>query len=984
MKTFLRQVAEFYRDVNDIEDYCFVFPNRRSGQFFEKELSECFTTMHMMPRICTMQELLEELTPKVRVNPIEAIFTLYQAYSEVFGDKAESMDHFIYWSNIIINDFNDVDMALADPRSIYANVNDLREISTDYIDADLKKEIQRIFNIQISQINGLWKNAAYTSDGDTPKDKYFTLWEKLADIYFRYNELLSQHGQITQGALYRFVAQNADNLQWRYKRIIVVGFAAITVSEDQIFKAIKGMGGHFWWDHSAPVFASSGNSGINLVESLSKRFPSPIEIDKPEEQVPIVCTMSVPSGIGQAKWAMYVVRAIGDYSKIFYSLSLLFHSKDNPFLPIINLKNAINTAIVLPDDNLLVPVINSIPEGIERINITMGYPMRNAGIVSLMHLVARAHQQATLSKDRWMYFRDSVLDILSHPMVKSAFTSHVIKLQHYIDNSREFNIGEDVFSGTPLEHIFTTVHDLKNKDEVVAYVDRLIKFTQILDENTRSATGDEDSTILPLQSAFISHFISALKQLRVFLRNSNHLPAEDTSIFYLIDRATSSVTIPFTGEPLEGLQVMGMLETRNLDFENIIIPSMNERIFPTRRAMSSFIPDMIRNAYALPTNSVNEAATTYYFYRLLSRAKFALLIYDNSAQSYASGEPSRYISQLEKVYNLPINRVHVNANIIPSSELEINVKKSQEVADMWWGEGKKALSASAINGYINCPMQFYFQRVQGFNNDNNESDFMDAATLGTIVHNSLQSFYYPKTITDKKPRIITTEMIDDFKKNHLNTTVIREINKVHLNKPDDQLDTPLNGDAFILQETIHTFINKALEYDKQLIAEQGPITVLECEEPHKADIDIQGTKFNFSFTIDRLDKVGDKLRIVDYKTGKDSTLFKSIEELFDSNKGFERPHAILQLLLYCNAWLTIDKTVTQIQPVIYKLRDIDKTGIYLNDKQYTFTPDDTINKEFMAMMKDIIGKMQDINTPFEQTPNKDICKHCRFADFCRR
>ena len=1007
MKSFLKQVAEYYSNTTNIEDYCFVFPNRRSGQFFERELGLCFKQTRLMPRITTLPELLGELTPKVVVDPIDAIFTLYQAYSDVFGEQASGIDHFIFWSHIILNDFNDVDMALADARSLFSNVSDLRNIATDYIDPSLKQDIKRIFDIDIISGDTFWKRSPH-NDNDA-QEQYFTLWEKLADIYHRFHRLLDMRNMTTQGMLYRYAALNAHNAKWRYSRIVMVGFAALTVSEERIFKAVKEMGGHFWWDTGCfKIFDNKANKGLNLIKVYAERYPSPQPVTE-QNHAPHVSTFAVPSGVGQAKWAINMTKEIGRFAPIFNALSLLFYDNGNreteednkkimpaTQLPIINLDNAINPAIVLPDDKLFIPIVNSIPAEMKLLNVTMGYPMRNAGIMTLMHLVARAHRQATKTGERWMYFRDTVLDILSHPMVKSAFTGQVLSIRQAIDASNDFNVSEDLFKGTVLEHLFTTINDTADHRQVILYIDRLISFAKILDEHTRIAhnatlTDADDPDLLPLQSAFTMHFISALTQLKQVFMRSTHAPATDTSIFYLIDRAVSSTTIPFTGEPLQGMQVMGMLETRSLDFDNIIVLSMNERVFPTRRAMSSFIPDMIRNIFSLPTNAINEATTTYHFYRLLARTNHAMLIYDSSAQSYGSGEPSRYISQLDKIYNLPITRVNINSNVVPSNALTIEVKKAPEMVNRYVekSDEQKFLSASAINGYIDCPMRFYFQRIEGFNNDNEATEFMDAAMLGTIVHNTLQEFYYPKDKALKGPRKVTIEMIDDFKKNALEATVIRHINKEYLHRPDDKLNKPLSGDAYILQETINTFVTNALNYDKHLIEQHGPIEVIECEEPHKIDLDIDGSTIHFNFTIDRLDRVGNTLRIVDYKTGKDATSFSDINSLFNSKNGKKRPHAILQLLLYCNAWNVIDPQATEIVPIIYKLAKMEETGVKYaagrnDNRQYVYRKDDPINVEFLKTLKETIDNLLSLDEPFKQTEHDTNCQYCRFTEFCRR
>ena len=286
MTPFLRQIASFYKDETDLENYCFVFPNRRSGQFFEKELSALFQSPHMMPRVLTMAEWLEELNEQATASTVEMLFTLFQAYSESLGDSASSFDRFIFWAHIILNDFNDLDMAMADARQLYTNLSDLREIATDYIDAELKTEISRVFNLQFSaETPSFWKK--YHPEKDTagsPSEQYYTLWQKLSDIYERFHQLLNERGLTTQAHLMRHVADHIDwwDTRWLgYDHFVMVGFASLSVSEDRIFKSLKQKGiAHFWWDDASPVFDATA-PGANespcsrLINTYSKRYPSP-------------------------------------------------------------------------------------------------------------------------------------------------------------------------------------------------------------------------------------------------------------------------------------------------------------------------------------------------------------------------------------------------------------------------------------------------------------------------------------------------------------------------------------------------------------------------------------------------------------------------------------------------------------------------------------------------------------------------------------
>ena len=285
---------------------------------------------------------------------------------------------------------------------------------------------------------------------------------------------------------------------------------------------------------------------------------------------------------------------------------------------------------------------------------------------------------------------------------------------------------------------------------------------------------------------------------------------------------------PFTGEPLQGLQIMGLLETRNLDFKNVVILSMNERVFPRQRGVNSFIPNYMRRAHGMSTIEQQEAIVAFNFYRLLNRASHVSLIYDSSIQGIGSSEPSRYITQLEKIYGKQLQRVEMNPVVQTSSSITIQVPNSAHYAlqERYTRDpaeaGGKCLSASAINKYINCPLQFYMNYVQGFNNDNEVGDFMDSGTFGTIVHDTLGDCYDCEQL-HALGGVVNGDYIDWYKKNKLDNDVVRNIKRVYLHVPDDELDshnTPLTGEPYMLIDTIKSYVNFVLDYDKQLIADE--------------------------------------------------------------------------------------------------------------------------------------------------------------------
>ena len=384
-------------------------------------------------------------------------------------------------------------------------------------------------------------------------------------------------------------------------------------------------------------------------------------------------------------------------------------------------------------------------------------------------------------------------------------------------------------------------------------------------------------TDLPLQQAFLVMYVDVLNQLKGALAQCGQ-SIQRSSLFYLVDRLTASAIVPFTGEPLRGMQVMGLLETRSLDFERVVILSMNERIFPRHRSINSFSPNYIRRAHGMSTMEQQEAIVAFNYYRLLNRASHVSLVYDSSTQGLGTSEPSRYIAQLEKIYGIELEHVVMATDISTSNPIQISVPNRDQAMLHRYAEdpenaGGKYLSASAINKYINCPLMFYLHYIQ----DNEVSDFMDYGTFGTIIHDTLGDLYYSQ-VSRGRGGLFTADDIIFFKKNKLEAAVGRNIKKTFLHVPEDQLDSdtePLTGEAFMLVDTIKSYVDFVLDYDIELIGFKGPFTILECEEPHSVPgMEIGGVKFNFTYRPDRIDRLNDgTVRIVDYKTGKDKTSF---------------------------------------------------------------------------------------------------------------
>ena len=807
----------------------------------------------------------------------------------------------------------------------------------------------------------------------------------MSTIYHNYHKALKRRGVVSPGMQLRQAVERPQPVT-RYTRLVFVGFGVLSAAEVELFERFKRDGkADFWWDNAGidrQLQVAPHDPGALLIDGYCKRFPAPCPLESIGDTMPAIKVVGVPSTIGQAKVAFDEVA--------------LMHGK------------SIETAIVLPDENLLVPLLHSAHD-IEDINVTLGYPLRASGIVSLMHIVARLHHQASMEKDECSYYREDINNILSHPLIKTFFPAEALSMTSRLAVANRFRVPASEFSHLSFRDLFKPAMSrsgTESEQELQTdYLDQLLSFCNLLMDRMQQPSlgvddNDEGSAVeLSLQQAFLAMYIDVLNQLKSSLAECNR-SLQHSTVFYLIDRLTATAVVPFTGMPLKGLQVMGLLETRSLDFDNIVILSMNERIFPRHRSINSFIPNYIRRALGMSTIEQQEAIVAFNFYRLLNRSRHVTLIYDSSSQSLGSSEPSRFISQLEKVYGIKLKRVKVAVKPNTSSPIEITVPNRFRLRELYTREATpdskaKYLSASVINKYIACPLAFYLHVLQGLNDDNETSDFMDSGSFGNIIHDTLNDCYRVNN-DDDKGRVFAREDIESFRKSHLEAAIKRNIKKHLLHVPADKLNsdtTPLRGEALMIVDTIKSYVNFVLDYDLDLIDKYGPFTVLECEKRHDVLLQIGDEKFNFTYKPDRVDHVDGVLRIVDYKTGGDATYFKpdaELKELFDGTID-KRRKAILQLFLYCYAYMTEHDDVTQVKPIIYKVASMKDSGVLVGgektaDKpQYVFKMNDDTARVFISHMAGTIKGMFD--NDFIQAPldtKSDCCNYCRFIDICRR
>lgn len=967
MKPFLKQVAEAYarNESDNLIDYCFVFPNKRSTAFFKKFIDEALPSPHFLPEITTISRFVAELSPLTDASRYEQLFILYNEYRKLSADISD-FDQFLFWGEMLINDFNDVDMYLVDPEALFVNVKRLREINSNYLTPEQLEIIRRYWGDErpAEYVNQFWSHIHYETESHPTQNKFLKLWEVLLPLFNGFKSALRRERLSTKGMFYRNAVDRLSPIadtKLPYKRYIFVGFNVLSTSELKIFSYLRDRdAADFYWDFNSPAFDNDFNKATRFIRQNAQEFKSRYRLEEPQiDEFPNINIVGVPSNTGQVKYAGK-------------ALSSFIENGD-----ITDPGNAINTAIVLPDESLFIPMIHSVPDEIESINVTMGFPMRFTPVSALMRNIISMQLRARTIRGIRTFFYEDVRKVLSNPIIRSISPADCDDMLSEIMTHRMFNVPCTFFTEkhTTMSRVFRPVKNHSDIDHVFGFVNDLIDFL------SERVTDD------PMQQHFLSAYRDALQALYGTCKRFS-ITMRESTMFHLLQRAINSDTVNFVGEPLKGLQIMGVLETRALDFDNVIMMSMNERVFPRKHYTGSFIPEALRRGYGMSTVDFQESIFAYYFYRLISRAKNVTLIYDaRTIGGVKTGEMSRYPLQL--LYLFGRKRIKHSLSVFKFqsfNEKHIEIAKTPEIMERLNAftnpESGKHLSASAINNYINCPFQFYLEYVENFRTDNELTDYMDSSTYGSIVHEVAQNFYLNLKGNASEVKI-TDELLDHYINNDnifIDKLITYSIN-LNYNRLGHRNPTPLIGEALVLSKIIKATIRKMLECEKAFT----PFYFIDAEHKMKLSVKINDKlSVNFTQIIDRIDRTEQTLRIVDYKTGIDPTVASSISSAFDPLNE-KREKALVQLMTYCYLYGLETNPDTPIQPLIYKMGSLAADGIkpYKVDKEYLLDYHTHID-EFINAFKTTVEQMFNPDIPFKQSPSAHHCKYCNFKSICGR
>ena len=965
MNSFLAELAEqlYSKYGGDISTLTILFPSRRARLFFTRALADVAGKTIWAPRFATVDELMSAISTLYSADSLRLVSELYLVYSKYHN---EEFDSFYHWGEMLIADFDMVDKYMVDAQMLFANVADIKEIESDisYLTEEQKQYLSRFWNT----IN---TNVAFSEQ----KEYFLKIWRSLPTIYTEYKSQLKELGIGYPGMIYRDAAEKikaADSPLLPANRYVVAGFNALSNCESVLFDYLqRAHNADFAWDYSDYYFYNPMQEAGRFIRRNVARYPSTLNISHRDlsKSIKSLTVASAATSVAQCNYITEVLKQIAGTDK------------DGRL-------NRLNrdTAIVLTDENLLLPLLYALPEEFKRptpdgdhkegVNVTMGYPLRTTFAYSFVERLLELQLHAKEKDGVPTFYYVDVEGLLTHPYIASSAPEEIAVIRKKIVDERLYNIPLTMLSDLPMAD---SMFVIKNQaSELIRYIDNI--FTQLLAQVEVSGKGR-------LNIEYMVRIRTALRQVANMvdickLKLSVKLCAS------LIRRHLQSVRIPFEGEPLEGLQIMGILETRNIDFKNVIVLSMSDSNFPGNKVSdNSYIPYSLRYAYNLPTQEHHQGVYGYYFYRLIERAENVWLVYCSTADEKGTGEPSRYIRQLEYESGMPINFVKVNTPIKVERRQSITVEKDSQALQILseYTSGRKTLSPTAFSTYVQCSLRFFYRYIAKIKVADNLEEGLNSKDFGVIFHKAAE-LLYSKVIGVVSPENILSKISEQ----EIERCVDEAIVQVCFNGqpiPWQQF----GGELSIVRRIVIRYIkDNLIAYD---VAHPGfVVNRLEYEFDYPVEFESDGKQLTVTIEgqADRVDSLDNGLmRIIDYKTGEEHLKFAGFENLFRGLAKHRHSNTI-NTLLY--AMIAHRRNNRDVQPALYYLRDMYKKdyspllceGEEKSRNITTVVSYLDIADRFEAQLFASLSELFNPKIPFAEAEDENTCQYCDYATICNR
>ena len=989
MKAFLEYVAEdiIAKYGTNLSRIAVVFPNKRASLFLNEYLAREAGKPIWSPAYLTISDLFRSHSTWQVADSIKLICDLHKCFIRQTGFD-ETLDHFYGWGQILLADFDDLDKNMAPAEQVFANLKNLRELDdVSYLTQEQKEIIRKFFSNFSEEHNSQLK------------ERFLRLWSHIGDIYTDFNEVLASQGLAYEGALYRKVALD-ETANFEYEKYLFVGFNMVQKVEQTVFKTLMQQGkAHFYWDfdyyympetmrYAAKSKLKDSNqhgrttneAGYYIAQYLEK-FPNELDLESdalynrysmPKD---VTCISASTENI-QARFVTQWLRANN------------------------RLAEGRRTAIVLCDESLLPAVIHALPQETDKVNITTGYPLSQTPIAGFfMKLFTLRTLGYSMKSDAFRL--KYVNSILKHPYARYISSRYAELLQQLNEDKKYYPSCDFLAKDEGLKVLFSAPNSSGNEPSY-EFTKWVLDILQVIASNSK-----EEKEPLFQESLFRTYtLMNRLSELIT----AGDLHVNMGTLQRLVSQLTTSTTIPFHGEPAVGLQIMGVLETRNIDFDHVLILSCNEGNMPKGVNDTSFLPFSIRKTYDLTTVDHKIAIYAYYFHRLMQRASDVTLTYNNATNDGKTGEMSRFMLQLmvESPHKIRFKNIQAGQNLLTQESRVIH--KTPHIMELLKRRFDKAcqqssgkdtpplLTPTAINRYLRCHLQFYYNYVGGLREpDNQEDGIIDNRIFGNIFHESSQRLY-EKLIAQKR-LLVKSDFERLLKSRHEIEKVVDEVIGQELFNTKNISGSnsfELNGMQMINREVIIHYLQLLLKTDMEL----APFTIIGLEYDVKEDLCVGEFTTTIGGRIDRLDQVtlmnkahdgtspersqAERIRVIDYKTGSRKLRpLTDVEAIFDPANIPNHSDYYLQTFIYAN----IVRHSTSL-PVSPALLFIQHAGAESYDPTLTFGNTPILDvaeseKLFSEHLHQTIEEIFNLSVPFTPTPNDDVCKTCPYFCLCK-
>lgn len=959
MESFLILVAaDLYKHTEgNLAHTAVVFPNKRAGLFFNEYLAQESDSPIWSPAYVSISELFRSLSPWEVGDPVKLVCELYKIFRRE-TQSTETLDDFYFWGEMLISDFDDADKNKVDTDKLFSNLQDLRNIMDDYtfIDDEQEEAIRQFFqNFSIERRTAL-------------KERFISLWDVLGNIYKGFRESLASQNIAYEGMMYRHVIEHLDVDKLPYEKYVFVGFNVLNKVEHTLFTQLKDVGkAVFYWDYDEFYMKENRQAVTHEAGEFIRRnlrdFPSPLSgelfknLSKPKE----VHYIASSTENAQARYLPQWIRN-----------NLTTPEKE--------------TAVVLCNEALLQPVLHSLPAEVKHVNITMGFPLSQTPVYSFLIALLELHTHGFNFKSGRYTFQ-SVVTLLKHPYTRQLTGQAELLEKELTRNNRFYPLPGELGKDEFLTRLFTPLSG--NLNLCIRLSETLQQVAGIYQANT-SGTEDTDAfNQLYRESLFKAY--TTINRFRTLIEE-DELTVQSETFRRLLVKVLSATNIPFHGEPAIGMQVMGVLETRNLDFRHLVLLSVNEGQLPKSGGDSSFIPYNLRKAFGMTTIEHKIAVYAYYFYRLLQRAERITLMYNTSSDGLNRGEWSRFMLQFLIEWPHPITRQFLEAGQSPQGTSPITVEKTPDVMRRMQSlfdvraNPKAKFSPSALNYYLDCPLKFYYRYVAGLSAPDEVSAEIDSATFGSIFHYAAEHIYKDLTTHGK---VINKEALETLLRNEvkLQDYVDTAFKKLFFNVPQNE-KPEYNGVQLINSAVIARYLKQLLQNDLRY----APFTFIASEMEVDEPIDIQTPKgvikSRIGGIIDRMDSKDGTLRIVDYKTGGDADTPPHVESLFIPDK--KRSNYVFQTFLYAAIMCRKQPTMKIAPALLYIHRAATETYSPVIQMGEPRKPKEAVEdfskyeKEYRERLQGLLEEIFNPEKSFTQTEIIEKCTYCDFKALCKR